>query len=99
MEGLSYDAMYQEVMYKNQKVTFKAIMLSDEFYNFKQLEASTTVETEGRWFLIYDKSQYNAVTEFIDHVLPVLYEQIDADLKLPNYETPFRRVPKTTKTH
>eukprot|EP00957_Ditylum_brightwellii_P210846 15365477-Ditylum_brightwellii.AAC.1 len=99
IEGLSYDAMYQEVKYKNKKVMFKMIMLSDEFYDFKQLEASTLAGTEGKWFLTSDKYQYNKVTEFINHVLPELYEQIDADLKLPDYETPFRKVPKTTKMH
>eukprot|EP00957_Ditylum_brightwellii_P124497 9487955-Ditylum_brightwellii.AAC.1 len=64
-----------------------------------QLEAATTVEMEGKWFLIYYKDQYEEVTDFIDKVLPELYTQIDNNYILEDYEIPFRHMKRNTLTH
>eukprot|EP00957_Ditylum_brightwellii_P177642 13530679-Ditylum_brightwellii.AAC.1 len=80
-------------------VSLQTIMLCKDLYGFQQLEATSTVETEGKWFLIYDKDQYDDVTDFIDNVLPDLYVQIDDKYKLEDYETPFRQMKRNTHTH
>eukprot|EP00957_Ditylum_brightwellii_P100891 7689498-Ditylum_brightwellii.AAC.1 len=63
-----------------------------DHYDFKQLEAATTVEMEGKWFLVYKKEKYDKVTDFIDNVLSDLYAQITDDYKLEGYGTPYRQM-------
>eukprot|EP00957_Ditylum_brightwellii_P044173 3351563-Ditylum_brightwellii.AAC.1 len=70
-----------------------------DYYDFQQLEAATPVDTEGKWFFVYKKEEYDEVTDFIDNVLPDLYVQIADDNKLEGYGTPFRQIRQETCTH
>eukprot|EP00957_Ditylum_brightwellii_P109049 8318474-Ditylum_brightwellii.AAC.1 len=68
--GLSYNAMFAPVQFRDELVLLQTIMSCNNYYDFQQLEAAATVETEGKWFLVYKKEKYDEVTDFIDNVLP-----------------------------
>eukprot|EP00957_Ditylum_brightwellii_P185414 14118376-Ditylum_brightwellii.AAC.1 len=50
IEGLSYDATYVLVKFRGKMILLQTIMLHEDLYGFQQLEATTTVDTEGKWF-------------------------------------------------
>eukprot|EP00957_Ditylum_brightwellii_P158446 12059637-Ditylum_brightwellii.AAC.1 len=59
IKGLAYDALFVPIQYRGSLIALETVMFGEEHYNFQQLEAATMVKTEGKWFLIYDKTRYD----------------------------------------
>eukprot|EP00957_Ditylum_brightwellii_P107670 8213983-Ditylum_brightwellii.AAC.1 len=66
--------------------------------NFHQLECMSKVAEEGKWFLIYKRTQYNEVVEFMDKVLRKLYNQIKPEYKLEGYDYPVQVQSRAVRT-
>eukprot|EP00957_Ditylum_brightwellii_P156803 11934569-Ditylum_brightwellii.AAC.1 len=73
---ISEGAVMQRITYKGMQTCLAKIFLDKKWCNFKQLERIEKTDEEGKWFLMYRKIQFDAVTEFINEVLPELYKQV-----------------------
>eukprot|EP00957_Ditylum_brightwellii_P132027 10066924-Ditylum_brightwellii.AAC.1 len=73
---MSEGAVMQRITYKGSRTCIAKIFLDKKWCDFEQLKRTEKTDKEGKWFLMYCKTQFNAVTEFIDEVLPELYKQV-----------------------
>eukprot|EP00957_Ditylum_brightwellii_P126305 9629710-Ditylum_brightwellii.AAC.1 len=73
---MSEGAAMQCIAYKGTQTCLAKIFLDKKWCDFEQLERTKKTDKEGKWFLMYRRTQFDAVTEFIGEVLPELYKQV-----------------------
>eukprot|EP00957_Ditylum_brightwellii_P112502 8576871-Ditylum_brightwellii.AAC.1 len=78
---MSEGAVMQHITYKGTQTCLAKIFLDKKWCDFEQPKRTKKTDEEGKWFLSYRKTQFDAVIEFINVALPELYIQV-----LPKYK-------------
>eukprot|EP00957_Ditylum_brightwellii_P170715 12994188-Ditylum_brightwellii.AAC.1 len=63
---MSEGAVMQCITYKEMQTCLAKIFLEKKWCDFEQLKRTEKIDKEGKWFLMYRKTQFDEVTEFID---------------------------------
>eukprot|EP00957_Ditylum_brightwellii_P186607 14207524-Ditylum_brightwellii.AAC.1 len=88
----------QRITYKGTQMCLAKIFLNKKWCDFKQLKRTEKTDEEGKWFLIYHKTQFDAVIKFINVGLPELYKQVLPKYKYEDHDTPIQKMSRATKT-